>query len=153
MAQNLEYLTIFVTASITKYLKGNEFGVPLVFKQQYLERDASTSDLIEVLIDGPDFSRKGSKNEQYGTVIVRLYVKTSYKPSDVYYHTRLKAKAIQILNTEIPLSRIGGTESIYDKVIIGFLRPLPTERLVLTPVSVEEPDGSIVEAVFGIHLC
>lgn len=154
MAQiNLENLTIYVIASLTNYLKGVGFGIPVIFDQQMLEKNPNTPDNLEVLFDGPNFNRKGSSNETYGTVGVRILVKTTMKPTDVYYHTRIKGRVVEALDKNIQLKRIGGSGSDFDKMIIGLLRPLKTDIMTVTPISIVEPDGSIVERVFSVDLC
>lgn len=151
MAYNHEDLTIWTIASISKYFKSREFGVPVILGQQAKEKDAPTPSNLQIIVDGPDFNRKGTKNERYGVVHVRIFVNTTYVPTDIYHHTRLKAKAAEAMQHEIPLLRIGSPT--YDKMIVGFLRPLPTESIMITVTSIEEPDASLVEGSFCLELC
>jgi len=148
-----EDISIWAAASLTKYLKGYPFGLPLIFKQQAREKDAPTKDYIEVIFDGPNFRNVGTKNEQIGTIGVQVMVMTTYTPTDIYYHTRIKARAIEALSNTVRLQRIGGEEAKFDKVIVGLLKPVPTTTIMVTPVATEEPDASLVEALFSIELC
>jgi hypothetical protein len=147
----LHDLTINVEASLTKYFKGYAFGIPVVFGQQQLEKDQKTKDRIEFLFIGPDYSRKGSQFERYGIIEVQGMAYTTMHQTDIYYHTRIKARLVQSMNANIPLKKIG--ESTMDRTLIGYLRPLPTEMIRVNPVSVHEPNASIVTVVYNIDLC
>lgn len=151
MAYSHEDLTIWAIASLTKYFKTQEFGLPVSFKQQAPEQDDPNANNIQIMLEGPDFSRAGTKNERYGVVHVRVFINTQYVPTDIYFHTRLKAKVISSMQQEIPLQRIGAES--YDKMLVGVLRPIPSQSVTVTAVSVEEPDGSLVEGTFCIELC
>lgn len=115
------------------------------------EKDEKTPHEIQIIFDGPDFNRQGTRDEKYGVIHIRVFVNTTYVPTDVYYHIRLKAKVAQAMLQEIPLLRLGA--QTYDKMLVGVLRPLPTESLTITTVGVEEPDASLVEGTFCIELC
>lgn len=151
MAFSNEELTLWSLASLTQYLKSRDFGVPVEFAQQAPEKDDPKAHKLFVVFDGPDFSRAGTKNERYGVVHVRVFVNTTYVPTDVYYHIRLKAKVAEAMSQEVPLKRIGA--ATYDKMVVGKLRPIPTEALKITTVSVEEPDGSLLEGTYCIEVC
>lgn len=151
MAFNREELTIWSLASLTAYFKSREFGVPVKFAQQAPEQDDPKPNELQIVFNGPDFSRKGTRNETYGVIHVRVFVNTTYVPTDIYHHIRLKAKVAEAMTQEILLKRVGS--ATYDKMIVGKLRPIPTESLKITTVSVEEPDGSLVEGTFCIEVC
>lgn len=148
---NFEELTLWTLASLTQYFKGKDLGVPVEFAQQAPEKDDPKPNKIQIVFDGPDWSRKGTKNERYGVVHVRLFINTTYVPTDIYHHIRLKAKIADAVQQEIRLKRTGTAE--YDQMIVGVIRPIPTESVKITTVSVEEPDGSIVDVTYCIHLC
>lgn len=150
---DLEKLVIFTTASVRKYLSANSMGVPVTFLQQGDEKDKPVQDEVQILI-GLDFPQRGSAGEVYGIVNIQAVVKTRIVPTDVYYHTRVKARVIGILDKAIPLLRIGGEDTrVYDKTQWGFLRRLPSETLRVTPTSIDVPDASLVEAFYEIQTC
>lgn len=151
MAFDHEELTLWSLASLTAYFKSREFGVPVEIAQQAPEKDATAPHKLQIIFDGPDFSRKGTRNERYGLIHVRVFVNTTYVPTDIYYHTRLKAKVAQAMQQEVPLKRIGA--ATYDKMIVGKLRPVKTESVKITATSVEEPDGSVVEGTYCLEIC
>lgn len=148
---NFEQLTLWTLASLTQYFKSKDFGVPVEFAQMAPEKDDPKPNKIQIVFDGPDWSRKGTKNERIGVVHVRLFVNTTYVPTDIYHHYRLKAKAAGAMQIEIALKRTGTAE--YDGMIVGVIRPIPTESVKITTISVEEPDGSIVDGTYCVHLC
>lgn len=151
MAFSNEELTLWSLASLTAYFKSREFGAPVEIAQQAPEKEDPKPNVVQIVFDGPDFSRKGTKNERYGVVHVRVFVNTTYVPTDIYHHIRLKAKVAEAMSQEVPLKRIGA--ATYDKMVVGKLRPIPTESLKITTVSVEEPDGSLVEGTYCIEVC
>lgn len=151
MGYKYEDLTIWSLASLTKYFKGYNFGVPVKIIGQAPEKDDPKAHELRIIFDGPDFSRQGTKNERYGVIHVKVFVNTTYVPTDIYYHIRLKAKVAEAMMQEVPLQRLGA--ETYDKAMVGILRPLPTESLTITTVSVEEPDASLVDGTFCIELC
>jgi hypothetical protein len=151
MAYNHEELTLWSLASLTKYFKSRDFGVPVKIANQALEKDDPKPNELQIIFDGPDFVRIGTKNERYGVIHVRVFVNTTYVPTDIYHHIRLKAKVAEAMMQEVPLQRLGA--ATYDKAVVGFLRPVPTESVTITTISVEEPDASLVAGTFCIELC
>lgn len=151
MAYSHEELTIWSIASMTKFFKERDFGVPVEIKQQSLEKDAKVPNKLEIIFDGPDFSRSGTKNERHGVIHVKIFIHTTYVPTDIYAHLRLKAKVADAMSQEITLYRMGA--ATYNMMMVGTLAPLKTESLRITTVSVEEPDGSLVEGTYCIKLC
>jgi hypothetical protein len=151
MAYSHEELTIWTIASLTKYFREREFGVPVIFDNQAREKDERTADNIQILFDGPDFRRSGTMNERLGVVHVKIFLNTSYVPTDIYHHLRLKAKVSEAMHQEIPLMRLSTKN--YDRMIVGFLRAIPTRAVTVTTISIEEPDASLVEGTFCVDLC
>jgi hypothetical protein len=151
MAYKYEELTIWTHATLSAFLRKQDFGLPVVMKTQAEEKDTPNAENVQVLIDGPDFSRRGTRNERLATVFVKLYVNTAYKPTDVYHHVRVKARIIEAVSQDIPLKRFA-TQN-FDGMIVGKLRPLPTESITVTTVSVDEPDGSLVEVAYCLEIC
>lgn len=151
MAYKHEELTIWAHATLTAYFKKQEFGLPVVMKTQAAEKDTPNAENVQILIDGPDFSRRGTRNERMAIVFVKIFVNTAYKPTDIYHHVRVKARVVEAVSKEIPLKRFA-TEN-FDGMIVGKLRPVPTESITVTTVSVDEPDGSLVEATYCLEIC
>jgi hypothetical protein len=151
MAFKVEDVTVWIIASINKYLYGYPFGVPVVVNQQARERDNTKKDWLEVNLIGPNFSEYGTKNELLGQMSIEVFINTTYVPTDIYHHLRLKAKVADALVQNIPILRLGTPQA--DKAIVGYLCPIKTELLTVTPVSVEEPDGSIATKTYSIDLC
>jgi hypothetical protein len=151
MAYSHEELTIWSHATLTAYLKKQELGLPVVMKTQAVEKDTANAENVQVLIDGPDFSRRGTRNERLAVVFVKIYVNTAYKPSDIYHHLRVKARVVQAVSQDIPLKRFATAN--FDGMIVGKLRPVPTESITVTTVSVDEPDASLVEVAYCIEIC
>ena len=149
---NLEQLTIYTTASIRKFLSQAGFGVPVTFLQQGDEKDVPQQDEVQILTT-LSFPPRGTKNEVYGIVNIQAVVKTKIVPSDVYYHTRVKARAVDILSKPIPLLRVGGETAEYDKSRWGILRKIPSETITVTPTSIDVPDASMVETFYEIQPC
>jgi hypothetical protein len=151
---NKEHLIIWIVASIRKHLLSSDMGLPVRFIQQHVEQEPQITDTVQILINGPDFPRIGSSKETYAYVKLEALAKTKVVSTDVYYHTRVKARVADVLSRDIPVLKIGGTDAtVYDKSQIGFLRPVPTESLKITPVGVDVPDASLVESVFELKLC
>lgn len=151
MAYSYEDLTIWVTASLTKALKGYPFGVPVIIKTQALEKNEPTPSWLEVIIDGPEFKRDGTKNERYGIVHVDIMVHTTYVPTDIYNHLRLRAKVIEFLEAVLPLIKVGAIS--YNGARVGSLVPLKTDSIKVTTVSTGEPDAALINATYCIDLC
>lgn len=148
-----EHLVIFITASIRKYLSANSVGVPITFLQQGDEKDKAVQDEVQV-ITSIDLPKIGSRVETYAFVNLQCVVKTKIVPTDVYYHTRVKARLLGILDKSIPLLKIGGEGTlVYDKTQWGYLRRIPSETLRVTPTSIDVPDASLVEAFYEIQTC
>lgn len=148
-----EHLVIFTVASIRKYLSANTVGVPVTFLQQGDEKDKPVQDEVQVLTS-IELPRTGSRIEQDGIVNLQCLVKTKIVPTDVYYHTRVKARLTGILDKVIPLYKIGGEDTrVYDKTQWGFLRRIPSDTIRITPTSIDVPDASLVEVFYEIQLC
>lgn len=150
---NHELLTIFSHASIHKFLKAAGIGVPLRFMQMGDEKDGQVQDEVQILIE-IDFPDRGTAGETYALVWVKAFVKTKIVPSDVFYHTRVKARVADVLSRVIPLERIGGTDPlIYTKARVGILRKLPSETITINAVGNDTPDASLVETCYEVQLC
>jgi len=148
-----EYMTIYTTASIRKFISASGFGVPVTFLQQGDEKDTPQQDEVQILI-AMEFPDRGSSTELYGIVNIRALVKTKIVPTDVYYHTRVKARVIGTLDKTMPLMKLGGEDTtLFDKSQWGLLRRLQTETFRVTPTSLDVPDSSLVEAFFEIQSC
>lgn len=150
---NNELLTIFTHASIHKFLRSAGIGVPLRFMQMGDEKDGQVQDEVQILIN-IDFPDRGGANETYALVWVKAFVKTKILPSDVFYHTRVKARVADVLNRVIPLLKIGGPDPlVYTKAQVGILRRLPSETLTINAVGNDTPDASLVETCYEVQLC
>lgn len=153
MNLNKELLTIYMTASLYKFLRAANVGVPLRFMQMGDEKDQQVQDEVQIITD-IDFIDRGGQSEFYALLHVQALVKTKIVPTDVYYHTRVKARMADVLDRIIPLMRVGGTDAVlYPKDTIGIMRRVPAEMITVTPTSVREPDGSLVQTCFEIQLC
>lgn len=148
----LEDITIFTIASIRKYVSQAPIGVPLVWLQQAFEQDEKRQDEVQILTS-LQFPPRGGKGEIYGIVNVQALVKTKVVSTDVYYHTRIKARLLDVLDKTIPLLRVGGEPPKYDKSQWGILRRIPSESITITPTAIDVPDASVVEAFYEIQPC
>lgn len=148
-----EDMTIFTIASIRKFILAAGVGVPTVFLQQGDEREAPEQDEVQILTT-ITYPQRGTAGELYGMVNIQALVKTKIVPTDVYYHTRVKARMAGILDSTMPLYRIGGPDTIrFDKSQWGILRRLPTDHMKITVSSIDVPDASVVESYFEIQTC
>lgn len=150
---NKEQMVITLTASLRKYLAQAGVGVPIRWLQQGEDGQPQVEDEIQVL-SSLRFPDRGAKNEDYAILNIQVLVKTKYVPTDVYYHTRVKARVVDLLDKAIPVYMIGGEDvRIYDKRQIGILRRLPSETLTITPEGIGVPNSSVVEAFFEYQAC
>jgi hypothetical protein len=150
---NKEHLTIFTVASIRKFILAAGVGVPVRFMQQGDTGEANVQDEVQVLVN-LQFPDRGTKNEMYGIVNITALVKTKIVPTDVYYHTRIKARVADVLDRVIPLLRIGGEDDlIYTKGQFGILRRVPTDTMTISATGEGNPDASVVEAFYEIQPC
>lgn len=148
----LEDLTIFTIASIRKYVSQAPLGVPVVWLQQAFEKDEARQDEIQI-VTSLEFPDRGAKNEIYGIVNLQALVKTKVIATDIYYHTRVKARLVDVLHKTIPLKKLGGSGSVFDKSQWGILRKIPSESIKITPTSIDVPDASLVEVFYEIQPC
>lgn len=153
----IEEMTIYTIASIRKCLSQAGFGVPVTFLQQGDERDTPQQDEVQILTH-ISFPPRGGKTELYGIVNIKAVVKTKIVASDVYYHTRVKARVADILSKPILLTRTGGKEPeqngvVFDKTKWGVLRKIPSETITITPTSIDVPDASLVDVFYEIQPC
>jgi hypothetical protein len=148
----IEDLTIYTIASIRKYVSAAPIGVPVIWHQQAFEKDELRQDEVQILTS-LTFPDRGSKTEIYGIVNLQALIKTKVVPTDVYYHTRLKARLLDVLYKVMPLYKVGGTEPKYDKSQWGILRKIPSESITVTPTSIDVPDASVVEVFYEIQPC
>lgn len=148
-----EELIIFITASFRKFLDQAGVGVPVRWLQQGEDGNPPVEDEVQVLTS-LSFPERGSKNEDYAILNVQVLVKTKVVPTDVYYHTRVKARVVSLFDKLINVYKIGGEDlRIYDKTQAGILRRVPSETVTVTPTSIDVPDASIVEAFFEYQPC
>lgn len=148
-----ELLTIFSLASIRKYIEAAGIGVQATYMQMGDNGEATSQDEVQVTTS-IQFPNRGSATEVYGIINVTALVKTRIVATDVYYHTRIKARVVDVLDKPIPLLRIGGTDTaVYDKSQIGILRRCPTETMTLHPAGLDVPDASVIEAFYEIQEC
>lgn len=157
MSLSIEAMTIYTLASLRKFLQASGIGVPVTFLQQGDEKDTTRQDEVQVLTS-LQFPPRGGKNELYGIVNIQALVKTKIVSTDVYYHTRVKARVADILSKPIPLLKIGGEEPeqfgvVFDKSRWGVLRKIPSETITITPTSIDVPDASLVEVFYEIQPC
>lgn len=151
-----ELLTIFSVASIRKYMEAAGIGVQVTYMQEGDNGEVSSRDEVQVST-ALNFIPRGSATELYGIVNITALVKTKIVPTDVYYHTRIKARVAEVLSHVIPLLRIGGGEApdltIYTKAQVGILRPVPSETLTIRPAGLDSPDSSVIEAFYEMQEC
>lgn len=146
----VEDLTIWIDASVRKFILAAGVGIPARFTQQGDDGEAKVQDQVEFQV-AITHNRTGSRGEIDVLVNVQAVVKTKVVPSDVYYHTRVKARVADVLDRVIPVLKIGDTK--YDKSQYGFLRRVPSETLTITPTSVEVSDASVIEAFYNLQEC
>lgn len=148
-----EYLTIFLTASFRKYLDQAGVGVPINWLQQGNDGQEEVQDEVQVLTS-IQFPERGFKNEDYAILNAQILVKTKVVPTDIYYHTRVKARVVGLMDKVIPVLAIGGDDTrIYTKEKIGILRRIPSETITVTPNGLDVPDSSIVEVFLEYQPC
>lgn len=145
-----EILTIAITASIRKHFKEAPIGLPLLWEQQAFDGEAKIQDQVQFLSQ-IDFPKRGSKNEAYAIVNITALVRTKDVPTDVFYHTRMKARVAAAMDQSIPVTK-RGTEG-WDKSSLGILRRVPTETLSLAPANVNVPDATVIEAFYEFLPC
>lgn len=145
----IEDLIIHCTASFRKYFDAAGVGIPIRYLQQGPDDDAKLEDEVQ-LISEFEFPPRGGRNEDYLLFTVRALVKTRQVPSDVYYHTRVKARVADILSRHVPVLLIGKPSSTTTQ--IGVLRPMPRDVLLLVPAAIE-PMASSVESTFEFQPC
>jgi hypothetical protein len=146
-----EELTLWIHASLNKFINQADFGVPRRLFMQGREKEAETEDEIQIIIKNMNFPRIGTKNEIYCIINLEAIVKTRRVDSDIYYHQRVKARAGSILNQEIPIYKIGDPK--YNKARVGLLRPVPSQTLGIGSLSSEEPFLSRITVVLEFHSC
>lgn len=147
-----ELLVVYITASFREFMDAAGIGVPLRWLQQGQD-EQPIPDEVQFLTS-IIFPRRGFANEEYALINVRAIVRTHVVETDVYYHTRVKARVAGVLQKDIPLLRIGGPDPVlYDGVQIGNLRKVPSETISVTPASIDVPDASCVDTVFELQLC
>lgn len=143
-----ELLTIYSVASIRKYIEAAGVGIQVAYLQMGDNGEAKTQDEVQVTT-AISFPRRGSATETYAIVNVTALVKTKIVPTDVYYHTRIKARVAEVLDKCIPVLKVGGLDAVlYDKSQVGILRRCPTETMTLHPAGIDIPDASVIEAYY-----
>lgn len=148
-----ELLTIFSIASIRKYIESAGVGVQVTYMQMGDNGEAASKDEVQITTS-IEFPQRGSATETYGIVNITALVKTRIVATDVYYHTRIKARVAEILDKTIPLLRVGGTDaSVYTKERVGILRRCPTDTMTLHPAGLDVPDATVIEAFYEIQEC
>lgn len=151
-----ELLTIFQIASIRKFMEAAGVGVQVRYMQEGDNGEEKTQDEVQVST-AIDFVQRGSASELYSIVNITALVKTKIVPTDVYYHTRIKARVADVLSRVIPLYRIGGgptpDTSVYTRERFGILRPVPSETMTLRPAGLDVPDASVIEAFYEMQEC
>lgn len=145
-----EDLILYCTASFRKYFDACGIGLPVRYMQQGPEDEDKIEDEVQVIF-GYEFPDWGSRNEMYMILNVRCLVKTKQVPTDIYYHTRLKARVVDKLSRYINVTMIGSPG--LSKSQVGQLRPLPSSTLMADPAQVDNPNASVVEAVFEFQSC
>lgn len=148
----LEDILVFTEASIRKYFSQAPLGVPVVWLQEAFERDEERQDEVQILTR-LEFPPRGGKNEIYGIVNIQAMVKTKVVATDIYHHTRTKARLLDVMDKPIPLKKLGGEDAKFDKSQWGILRKIPTASFTVTPTSIDVPDASVVEAFYEIQPC
>lgn len=148
---NLDDLTIFTLASMRSFYEKQDWGIPVTYLQQEELGNVNVKDEIQIQSQ-LTFPERGAKYEVYGLVFVRAFVKTRNIPSDVYYHTRAKARVTQILGETIPLLRVGGPDlTRFTGHQWGILRRLPSSTIKVTPTAIDVPNASVVDVVYEIQ--
>lgn len=148
-----ELITIFTIASIRKFIEAAGVGVPVLYMQMGDNGETPQEDEVQITT-AIQFPNRGSATELYGIVNVTALVKTKIVPTDVYYHTRIKARVADVLDRTIPILRIGGTDLlVYTKSPVGILRRCPTDTMTLHPAGLDVPDATVIEAFYEIQEC
>lgn len=144
--------TIWTFASIRKFIKQVDPGVPVEYLQQGNEPEPRTHPArVQLLISGPDFMRVGSRNEVYAVVKLDVHIESDLVDNDIYYHTRIKARFADIMSRTIPIYKIGSPE--YDKSSAGVLRPQPTESIIILPTGLKKPDSTLITQFYLLEKC
>jgi hypothetical protein len=145
-----EDLTLYCTASFRKYFDACGIGLPVRYLQQGPEDEEKIEDEVQV-IHAFEFPERGGRNEDYLLMHVRCLVKTKQVSTDIYYHTRLKARVADKLSRYISVLKIGSVG--LSKASVGQLRPLPSTTLMIEPAEVDNPNASVVETTFEFQSC
>ena len=153
-------LTVWIVASIFKYIKTANLGLPVKFKQIPDEAEPITVTIkdgkdhdaeVQFVIFGPNYPRVGSSKEVYAEVTLQATLKNKAVPSDLFYHHRIKGKLAEVMAKSIPVSKIGNLS--YDKTQVGFLAPVPTESIELMPVESEVQEVTFVTQTYKLEVC
>lgn len=147
-----ESLAFNSIASIVKYFKTANIGLPIEILQttEEVEPDSHPG-RVQLLISGPDFNRDGTRGEYYADIMLQAYISSQVIPNDIYFHARIKARMIGIMEQVIPIYDMNAVGS--PKPQVAIIVPMKHESIQVMPAVIQPKHASTIVRQYTLEVC